>query len=112
LKLAEIVVVLMLGYIKDEWTFFMLAFIKDKLHNKLSPHLDTIVYMFAQELYIQCNLFLSRDYYNLEGSKSLDWGYHLACSIFFTTQDSSVRVSMILTSLMIVLGFLLGYEVY
>jgi hypothetical protein len=35
----------------------MLAFIKDKLCNRLGPHLDTIVYMFAQEFYIQSNLF-------------------------------------------------------
>jgi hypothetical protein len=39
--------VLVLGYVKDEWTFSMLAFMKDKLHNKLGSHLDTIVRMFA-----------------------------------------------------------------
>ncbi len=47
----------MFGYVNDEWTCSMLAFIKDKLCNRLGPHLDTIVYMFAQEFYIQSNLF-------------------------------------------------------
>ncbi len=55
LKLAKIVVVSMFGSIKDEWTFSTLAFIKDKLHNMLGLHLDTIVYMFAQEFCIQEN---------------------------------------------------------
>ncbi len=50
----------MLGYVKDEWTFSMLAFIKDKLHARLGPQLDTIVCMFAQEFYIQGNLFCQK----------------------------------------------------
>jgi hypothetical protein len=70
--LVEIVVVLVLGYVKDEQTFSMLAFVTDKMRNKVSMHLDIIVRMFAQEFYIQGNLFLSRGYYNLEGSESLD----------------------------------------
>jgi hypothetical protein len=47
LKLVDITVVLVLGYVKDELTFSTLAFMKDKLHNKLGLHLDTIVHMFA-----------------------------------------------------------------
>jgi hypothetical protein len=47
LKLVDITVVLVLGYVKEERTFSTLAFMKDKLHNKLGPHLDTIVHMFA-----------------------------------------------------------------
>jgi hypothetical protein len=31
----------------------MLAFMKDKLRNKLGLHLDTCIYMFAQKFYIQ-----------------------------------------------------------
>jgi len=46
-------VVSMLGSIEDEQTFFMHAFMKDKLHNKLGLHLDTIVCMFAQEFFTQ-----------------------------------------------------------
>jgi hypothetical protein len=47
LKLVDITVVLVLGYVKDERTFSLLAFMKDKLHNKLGLHLDTIVCIFA-----------------------------------------------------------------
>jgi hypothetical protein len=49
LKLAEIMVVLMLGSVKDEQTFSTLAFMKDKFYNRLGLHLDTIVCMFAQK---------------------------------------------------------------
>jgi hypothetical protein len=35
LKLVDIIVVLVLGYVKDERTFSTLAFMKDKLPNKL-----------------------------------------------------------------------------
>jgi hypothetical protein len=33
--------------------FLHVAFMKDKLRNRLGLHLDTIVCMFAQEFYIQ-----------------------------------------------------------
>jgi hypothetical protein len=52
LKLAEIAVVLVLGFIKDERTFSMLTFMKDKLCNMLGLHWDTTIRMFAQEFYI------------------------------------------------------------
>jgi hypothetical protein len=52
LKLAKITLVSMLGFVEDEWTFSMFAFMKDKLCNRLGLHLDTIVRMFAQKLYI------------------------------------------------------------
>jgi len=48
-------VVLVLEFIEDEQTFSILAFMKDKLRNKLGLHLDTIVHMFAQEFYTQEN---------------------------------------------------------
>ncbi len=48
LKLVENVVVLVFKCVEDEQTFFTLAFMKDKLCNQLGPHLNTIVYMFAQ----------------------------------------------------------------
>jgi hypothetical protein len=53
MKLADIVVVSMLGFVEDEWTFSMFAFMKDKLRNRLGLHLDTTVCMFAQKFYIQ-----------------------------------------------------------
>jgi hypothetical protein len=47
LKLFDIMVVVVLGYVKDEQTFSTLPFMKAKLQNKLGLHLDTIVHMFA-----------------------------------------------------------------
>ncbi len=47
--------VLVFESIEDEQTFSTLTFMKDKLHNKLGLHLDTIVCMFAQEFYTQEN---------------------------------------------------------
>ncbi len=45
--------VLVLEFIENEQTFSILTFMKDKLHNKLGLHLDTIVRMFAQDFYTQ-----------------------------------------------------------
>jgi len=53
LKLAKIEVVLMLGFVEDEQTFSTIAFMKDKLCNKLGLHLDTIIRMFAQKFCTQ-----------------------------------------------------------
>ncbi len=53
LKLVKIAMVSMLGFVKDERIFSMLAFMKDKLRTRLGLHLDTIVCMFAQKFYIQ-----------------------------------------------------------
>jgi hypothetical protein len=53
LKLVEIVVVSMLGFVEDERTFSTLAFMKDKLCNRLGLHLDTTFCMFAQKFYTQ-----------------------------------------------------------
>jgi len=53
LKLAKFV----LRYVEDECTFSMLNFMKDKLHNRLKPNLDTIVWMFVQKFYTHKNLF-------------------------------------------------------
>jgi len=48
MKLAKIMFLWMLGFVEDEWTFSMFAFMKDKMWNRLGLHLDTIVCMFAQ----------------------------------------------------------------
>ncbi len=47
--------VLVLESIEDEQTFSTFTFMKDKLRNRLSLHLDTIVPMFTHEFYIQEN---------------------------------------------------------
>lgn len=51
LELVEILVMLVLRFVEDECTFSMLAFMKNKLRNKLEPNLDTIVWMFVQKFY-------------------------------------------------------------
>jgi hypothetical protein len=53
LKLVKIAMVSMLGFVKDERIFSMLAFMKDKFRSRLGLHLDTTIRMFAQEFYIQ-----------------------------------------------------------
>jgi hypothetical protein len=47
LKLVDITMVSMLEYVEDERTFSTPTFMKNKLHNKLGPYLDTIVCMFT-----------------------------------------------------------------
>jgi hypothetical protein len=50
-KLAELVMVYIIGSVEDERFFFTLAFMKSKLHNKLTTHLPLVVHMFSQQLY-------------------------------------------------------------
>jgi hypothetical protein len=47
--------VLVLGFVDFEWTFSCFAFMKDKLRNRLSLHLDRTIRMFAQKFYTQNN---------------------------------------------------------
>ncbi len=85
---------------KTKCTFSMLNFMKDKLHNRLEPNLDTIVWMFVQKFYTHKNLFLSRCNHNMEGSKSADWCCHLKGSVYFYL---GVYISIIWTSLVKIL---------
>jgi hypothetical protein len=50
-KLAKITCVHVLGFVKDEWCFSTMAFIKDKLRNRLSCHLDLCTWFYVQQLY-------------------------------------------------------------
>jgi hypothetical protein len=43
--------VVVLGSVEDEWMFSNLAFVKSKLWNWLTSHLDLIVHMYAQEFH-------------------------------------------------------------
>jgi hypothetical protein len=52
LKLVKIAMVQVLGSIKDKIYFSDLNFIKSKLHNWLTTHLNLVVKMFAQNFYI------------------------------------------------------------
>jgi hypothetical protein len=62
LQLTEIMVVSMLGSVKDEQTFSTLAFMKNKLCNKLRLHKSNILSKFP----------LLGGYYRLKGLESLD----------------------------------------
>jgi hypothetical protein len=52
IKLAKIVVVQVLDVMKDERCFSTLSFMKNKLRNQLTTHLDVIIHVFAQRFYI------------------------------------------------------------
>ena len=51
MKIAELVVVTVLGSVEDEQTFSTLSFMKNKLRNRLSMHLPLVVGMHVQEFY-------------------------------------------------------------
>lgn len=53
MKLVEITIVLLRGFMEDEHIFSIFGFMKDKLHNRLGYHLNTIVYMFTHKFFIQ-----------------------------------------------------------
>jgi hypothetical protein len=46
----EITIVLVLRFVNDEHTFFIILFMKDKLQNQLNQHLNTIMCMFVQRV--------------------------------------------------------------
>ncbi len=52
--------VMILGSVEDEHCFFTLLFMKSKLQNRLTIHLDLVVRMFAQEHYY-LDIFPLRD---------------------------------------------------
>ncbi len=56
IKVVEIAMVQILGLVEDERTFDNLAFMKSKLCNRLTTHLNLCVHMFT------------RSNYNMEGS--------------------------------------------
>jgi hypothetical protein len=64
----------------------MHEFMKDKLCNRLSLHLDAIVCIFDKSFILK-KFPLSRSYYSLEELKSPDWCYLLASSVLFTTKN-------------------------
>ncbi len=51
-KLAKLVMVQVVGSVEDERCFSIMAFMKSKLHNRLTTHLPLVVRMFAQWFYI------------------------------------------------------------
>ena len=51
MKLAEIAYIQVLGSVEDERTFSTLSFIKNRLRNRLTTHLELAVAMHAQKFY-------------------------------------------------------------
>jgi hypothetical protein len=51
MRLAEIAITAVLGSVEDERTFSNLAFVKNKVRNRLGGHLDTTVKMYSQGFY-------------------------------------------------------------
>jgi hypothetical protein len=51
LKLVKLAIVMVLGSVEDENTFFNVNFLKSKLQNWLTIHLDLVVRLFAQKIY-------------------------------------------------------------
>jgi hypothetical protein len=54
-KLAEIAMIHVLGYVEDERAFSALTFLKDKVRNKLDDHLPVVIGMHAQQVYTLAN---------------------------------------------------------
>jgi hypothetical protein len=52
LHCPNVVAVMVLGNVEDERCFSTLSFMKSKLWNQLTTHLDLVVKMFAQDHYI------------------------------------------------------------
>ncbi len=50
-KLVELIIVMVLGSVEDERTFSTLTFMKSKLRNQLTTHLDLVVRMYAQDFF-------------------------------------------------------------
>jgi transcriptional antiterminator len=51
IKVVEIAMVQIFGLVEDERTFNNLAFMKNKLHNRLTTHLNLCVRMFTHNFY-------------------------------------------------------------
>jgi len=51
LKLVEITTVMVVGCVKDEKTLSTVNFMKSKLHNHLTTHLDLVVRMYEKKIY-------------------------------------------------------------
>jgi len=51
IKMVEIAVVQVIGSMEDEWCFSMFSFMKTKLRNQLTTHLDVVIHMFDSKFY-------------------------------------------------------------
>jgi len=53
--LAKLANVQVIDFVKDECCFAMLTFMKTKLQNRLIMHLELVIHMFRQKLFILQN---------------------------------------------------------
>jgi hypothetical protein len=77
MKVAKLVVVQIMDFMKDERTFSTLTFMKTRLWNHLCEHLDLVVQMFAQLFYIVDTF---RCHHNLDKGESQEGSSRLMCS--------------------------------
>jgi hypothetical protein len=90
LKLAEIVVVSMLRFVKDERTFSMLAFMKDKLRNKLGLHLDRTLHMLHKSFIFKKASLIKR---LIHLGKIKKFGLVLPFSMFYSFHNTKLECS-------------------
>jgi hypothetical protein len=55
LKVVEIAMVHVLGFVEDEWCFNFIAFLKNKVRNRLNNHRELVVSMYAQKSFTLYN---------------------------------------------------------
>ncbi len=64
LRVAKIAVVHVLGFVEDERCFSFVAFLKNKVQNKLNNHLHLVVSMYTQKFF-RVNNFPYKDTYKM-----------------------------------------------
>jgi hypothetical protein len=70
MKLVEIVCVQVLGFVEDERCFFVMAFMKNKLRNWLTCHMDLCIRFFAQQFYTIGNFPFEDSITKCKGTKA------------------------------------------
>ncbi len=51
LKVVQIAIIMVVGRVEDESIFPTINFMKSKLHNRLTTHLNLVVWMYVQNVY-------------------------------------------------------------
>jgi len=72
---------MVLGIEEDVWMFSNLAFIKNKLWNRLTTHFDLIVKMYAQTFYSLESCFLSKQQFVNGMVIRLVMGWRFNCNV-------------------------------
>jgi len=77
LKLVEIAIVMVVNNVEDEKIFSTISFMKSKLHNHLTTHLNLVVWMYAQKFY-KLKIFPFYTTIKEWGKKKLHYGEYSA----------------------------------